>query len=298
MTTSVSSRGATVPSSTTSPSRGAATRRRPSKALGQHFLLDPEVVDRILGAGDLQANDVVVEIGPGRGVLTAKLVRQAGQVVAVEMDPYLAESLPRQLGGPPNLQVVCDDARGCDYHSFVPVGSPWKVVANLPYYAANPIVRRLLEEELRPDLLVVMVQQEVGRSMAAVPGKMNLLSVAVQFYGNASLVCTVPPSAFRPSPKVYSAVVRIDARPEPLLPPAEARSFFKLAKACFAAPRKQLHNSLSRGLNITPMEGLAIVEGASIDPVRRPGTLALDEWVTLYRSWSGRGWSGQSGLEA
>ena len=277
MTTSVSSTSAIAP-------------RRPAKALGQHFLLDGEVADRILEAGDLRPADVVVEIGPGRGALTSKLLQRVGQVVAVEVDPRLAEALPRQLGNPSNLQAVCDDARGCDYPSLVPQGAAWKVIANLPYYAANPIVRRLLEEEPRPDLLVVMVQQEVGQSMAAAPGKMNLLSLAVQFYGNASLVCSVPPSAFRPPPKVHSVVVKVDVRPEPLLPAAEAPGFFKLARAAFAAPRKQLHNALRRGLNIEPAEASRIVEGASIDPMRRPGTLALDEWVVLYRVWSGRSW--------
>ena len=270
---------------TSVPSTGTTSRRRPSRALGQHFLLDQEVADRILEAGDLQPTDLVVEIGPGRGALTAKLVQRAGRVVAVEVDARLSEALPHQMGEPQNLQVVCDDARSCDYNSLAPTGVPWKVIANLPFYAANPIVRRLLEEEPRPELLVVMVQLEVGHSMVAPPGKMNFLSLAVQFYGDASLVCTVPPSAFRPSPKVHSAVVRIDVRPSPLLSPEEAPAFFKLAKAAFAAPRKQLHNALSRGLNIAPSEGLRILERGSIDPMRRPGTLALDEWVTLYRSW-------------
>ena len=271
-------------------SSGAIARRRPAKALGQHFLLDGEVADRIMEAGDLCPADVVVEIGPGRGALTSKLVERVGQVVAVEVDARLAESLPRQLGNPSNLQVVCDDARGCDYPSLVPRGAAWKVIANLPYYAANPIVRRLLEERPCPELLVVMVQQEVGQAMAAAPGKMNLLSLAVQFYGNASLVCSVPPSAFRPPPKVHSVVVKVEVRPEPLLPAAEASGFFKLARAAFAAPRKQLHNALSRGLNIGAVDTSRIVEMASIDPVRRPGTLTLDEWVMLYRTWSGHSW--------
>ena len=271
-------------------SSGATKRRRPARSLGQHFLLDHHVVDRILDAGDLKPSDLVVEIGPGRGVLTSQLVHRAGRVVAIEVDPYLSEVLPQRLGNPPNLQVLCDDARSCDYRPFTLPGSSlpystWKIIANLPYYAANPIVRRLLEHEPRPQMLVVMVQQEVGLSMVAVPGKMDLLSLAVQFYGNASLVCSVPPSAFRPPPKVHSAVVRIDVRPQPLLPSADAPPFFKLAKAAFSAPRKQLHNALARGLNTTPAEGLIILEGASIDPIRRPGTLSLDEWVSLYRSW-------------
>ena len=274
----------TIPTSALPPD--LAPRRRPSaKALGQHFLLDQQVANMILQAGDLRPTDWVVEIGPGRGALTARLARQAAQVVAVEMDPRLAEGLPLRTGHPSNLQVVCDDARSCDYRLLAPPGSPWKVIANLPYYAANPIVRRLLEGEPRPELVVVMVQQEVGQSMAASPGKMDLLSLAVQFYGEASLVCTVPPTAFRPAPKVRSAVVRIKVKPAPLLPSAEAPQFFRLARAAFSAPRKQLHNALSRGLNVPPSAALRILEGACISPMRRPGALALEEWVALYRSW-------------
>lgn len=275
----------TTPVSSTSEQ----ARRRTAKALGQHFLVDLQVAETIVDAGSLEPTDVVVEIGPGRGVLTTRLVRQAAQVIAVEVDPYLAGTLPRHVSSPSNLRVVCDDARSCDYASLVPEGSPWKVIANLPYYAANPIVRRLLEAS-SPRLLVVMVQQEVGQGIVAGPGKMNLLSLAVQFYGDASLVCTVPPTAFKPPPKVHSAVVRVDVRAEPLLPTSEVEGFFKLAKAAFGAPRKQLHNALSRGLSIEPAEASRILEGACIDSMRRPGTLSLDEWVMLYRSWSGSGW--------
>ena len=270
---------------TSIPSTGAVTHHRPAKALAQHFLLDSQIADQILEAGDLKPTDLVVEIGPGQGALTSRLVQQAGTVVAVEVDARLAEALPHRVGNAPNLRVVCGDARSCDYRSLAPEGHPWKVIANLPYYAANPIVRRLLEEEPRPELLVVMVQLEVAESMAAAPGKMNLLSVAVQFYGNASVVCTVPSSAFRPVPKVHSAVVRIDVKPSPLLPSGDVLAFFKLAKAAFSAPRKQLHNALSRGLNVSPAEGLRILRGAAIDSTRRPGALSLREWVALYRSW-------------
>ena len=270
---------------TSIPSNGAVTPHRPSKALAQHFLQDSQIADKILEAGDLKPTDLVVEIGPGQGALTSRLVQQAGTVVAVEVDARLAEALPQRVGNAPNLQVVCGDARSWDYRSLAPEGHPWKVIANLPYYAANPIVRRLLEEEPRPELLVVMLQLEVAQSMAAVPGKMNLLSVAVQFYGNASIVCTVPSSAFRPVPKVHSAVVKIDVKPSPLLPSGDVPAFFKLAKAAFSAPRKQLHNALSRGLNVSPAEGLRILLGASIESTRRPGTLSLREWVALYRSW-------------
>ena len=260
---------------------------RPSKALGQHFLEEPEIVQAIIAAGDLSQADMVVEIGPGRGVLTRELVKRSGQVVAVELDAWLASSLSGRLGYPENLTVICADARTCDFQEALPAEGPWKVIANLPYYAANPIVRRLLEEERRPSLMVVTVQQEVAQSMMAVPGRMSLLSVAVQCYGQPRLVCKVPPSSFRPPPKVNSAVVRIDVRPSPALPTEDAAGFFSLVKAAFSAPRKQLHNALSHGLGIPAEEATRLLESVGLEPTRRPGTLTLEEWGRLYHGRTG-----------
>ena len=175
---------------------GASGSRRPRKSLGQHFLTDTRIAARIVDAAALDADDTVVEVGPGRGVLTRRLVEAAGRVIAVELDPSLAAELPGRLGEPHNLTVVHGDARAIDLSGFTAPDrlrdGSWKVVANLPYYAASPIVRRFLESDPHPALMVVMVQREVAEAMCASPGSMSLLSVATQFYAVATVVTQVP----------------------------------------------------------------------------------------------------------
>ena len=260
-------------------------RSRARKSLGQHHLVDTEVLGSILAAADLTEEDVVLEVGPGLGTLTRVLVDRASRVVAVEMDPRLAASLPSRLGHPANLTTVEADARTMDIGSLVGIGTAYKVVANLPYYAANPIVRRLLEAEPKPNLMVIMVQQEVARVMVAGPGRMGLLSVATQYYAQPALVCDVPPAAFRPPPKVTSAVVRLEIRPRPAVAVADREAFFDLVRAGFSAPRKQLRNSLSHGLGVPGAVVGQLLEDLDLDGRRRAETLTLDEWAAVYGAW-------------
>ena len=259
-------------------------RFRARKSLGQHHLVDAEVLDRILAAAELTQDDVVLEVGPGLGMLTRGLVDRVSRVVAVEMDARLALSLPSRLGHPANLTTVEGDARTMDIGSLVGGEPGYKVVANLPYYAANPIVRRLLEAEPKPGLMVFMVQQEVARVMVAEPGRMGILSVATQFYAEPALVCDVPPAAFRPPPKVTSAVVRLEIRPQPAVAVSDRDAFFALVRAGFSAPRKQLRNSLSQGLGVPAAAVGELLEGLHLDGSRRPETLTLDEWAAVYRA--------------
>ncbi len=264
---------------------------RPRKSLGQHFLADSRVVARIVDAASLSSHDTVIEIGPGRGVLTRRLVEHAGRVIAVELDRQLSEELPGRLGFPGNLECQLADAREVDLPGLVygeadPIPSGYKVVGNLPYYAANPIIRRTLESDAPPSLALFMVQREVAESMTAAPGDMGMLSVATQFYAEARIVCSVPPSAFRPPPKVRSAVVRLDIRSEPAVAVDDRQGFFNVVRAGFSAPRKQLHNSLSHGLGVDSSVGVTVLQNAGIDGRRRPATLDLEEWSAAYRSWT------------
>ena len=260
------------------------TYPRAKKSLGQNFLADRRVLGRIVEAAELSPEDVVLEVGPGRGFLTRALAERAGRVVAVEVDETLAERLEELSGDRPNLTVVRADAREADIDSLVAADTPYKVVANLPYYAASPIIRRFLEARHKPALMVVMVQREVAREMAAPPGKMRLLSVATQLYGKPRIVCYVQPRAFRPAPKVTSAVVRIDVYPRPAIPLDSIERFFDLVRAGFSAPRKQLHNSLRHGLGLTSEATEATLAQAGIDPTRRAQTLSLPEWGRLYEA--------------
>ena len=289
------------------PAASAAIAARPPRArksLGQHFLNDPRIIARILEAAELQPGDTALEIGPGRGVLTRRLVGRVRRVVAAELDSQLAAILPERLGFPANLECCVADARHTDPAELAAPDADYKALGNLPYYAAAPIIRRLLESANPPALAVVMVQQEVAAAMTAAPGAMTLLSVATQLYAGAAVVCRVPPRAFRPPPKVTSAVVRLVPRPAKAIAAAESEGFFQLVRAGFSARRKQLHNSLVNGLEAQGLGdgGLAVkggkvaaaavndaLESSGIDGQRRAQTLSLDEWVQLYRAWQGLG---------
>ena len=254
----------------------------PRKGLGQHFLVSKGAVATILRAADIGPEDTVVEVGPGLGVMTSELVQRAKRVIAVELDQELAVALERELGAA-KLKMVCADARKVDI-TELSGGEPYKLVANLPYYAANPILRRFMESAHPPTRAVVMVQREVAKNMVAQPGAMSLLSVGIQLYGKPRIVGSVPPTSFYPPPKVTSAIVRIDVYPRPALALDDTKAFFKVVRAGFSAPRKQLRNTLAQGLVIRAEEALALLEVAGVDPSRRPATLTLEEWGALYRS--------------
>ena len=271
-----------------------ATAARPAhrkrKSLGQHFLADARIAQRIVAAAQLDASDTVVEIGPGPGILTRRLVQQAGRVIAVELDADLAGQLPPRLDNPANLTVVNADARTLDIAAAVNCAASYeaaayKVVANLPYYAATPIVRRFLESELPPALMVVMVQREVADAMCAAPGAMSLLSVATQFYAVPLVVAQAPPRSFRPPPKVASTAVKLIVRPAPAVAVSDRDAFFALVRAGFAAPRKQLRNSLRLGSGSAPDAVAAALDAAGLDGQRRPATLSLSEWAALDAAW-------------
>ena len=255
------------------------------KSLGQNFLIDRRIVSRIIAAAELALDDAVLEIGPGRGILTRLLAERAANLTAVELDNGLAAALTAEFAEQPNVHIVHADAREVDIASIVPLDAPYKLIANLPYYAAQPIIRRFLETEHKPTFMVVMVQREVARNMTATPGDMSLLSVATQLYGKPRIVANVPPRAFRPAPKVTSAIVHIDVFPKPALALDSIDAFFALARAGFSAPRKQIHNCLQQGLSIPRSEAEAMLYAANIDPKRRSQTLSLEDWGSLYAAW-------------
>ena len=261
----------------------STTPRRARKSLGQNFLVDGGVRSRIVSAADLSAEDTVVEVGPGRGFLTRALAKRAGSVVAVELDGALAVSLEEKAL--PHVRVVCADAREIPIESLVDETMAYKLVANLPYYAASPIIRRFLESRHKPEVMVVMVQREVAQTMTAKQGKMGLLSVATQVYGRPRVVCHVPPRAFRPAPKVWSSVVRIDVYDAPAVPFDSAQGFFEVVRAGFSAPRKQIRNSLANGLVIPSTRSESVLVEAGIDPSRRAQTLTIEEWGQLHEAW-------------
>jgi len=261
------------------------------KGLGQHFLIDRGVLEIILEAAALTPDDLVIEVGPGLGVLTRELAKRAGRVIAVELDDRLAAALKEDLTFLHNVIVVNGDILKLDpvdllreVGLIVEPGSPasYRVVANLPYYITAPVLRHFLEAALKPQSMVVMVQKEVAETIAARPGRMSLLSVSVQFYGEPVIVDYVPAASFYPVPEVDSAVLKIDVCPEPRVAVGDEDGFFRLVRAGFSAARKQLVNSLARGLGMSRIEVLPFLEKAGIEPKRRAETLALDEWARLW----------------
>ena len=255
------------------------------KSLGQNFLVDRRVVSRILTAADLTHTDTVLEVGPGRGILTGPLAERAASLTAIELDDNLAVALTTEFASQPHVRIVHADAREVDIPSLVPQDAPYKLIANLPYYAAQPIIRRFLESEHKPSIMVIMVQREVARNMTAKPGDMSILSVATQLYGKPRIIASVPPRAFRPAPKVTSAIVHIEVYPQPALALDSVDAFFTLVRAGFSAPRKQVHNCLQQGLSLPRDEAETMLSEAGIDPKRRPQTLSLDDWGNLYAAW-------------
>ena len=273
-----------VARSTTSPA--ALLRQlglRPRKRFSQSFLVDARLPEQIVRAADVRKTDQVLEIGPGLGILTRALAGSAERVLAVELDRDLASALPRLV--PANVKVIADDALRFDPAEHF--AGPYKLVANLPYHVTSPVLLRYLAIESRPDVLVVMVQKEVAQRIAAAPGRLSSLAVAVQSVATVRIVRIVSPGAFFPRPKVDSAVLRLDPLPSPLVPRGERAAFLEFVQAGFAQPRKQLGNSLAQGLGCSKAVALELLARAEIAAERRPQDLSLDEWKRLYQLTGG-----------
>ncbi|TRZ94032.1 MAG: ribosomal RNA small subunit methyltransferase A [Dehalococcoidia bacterium] len=252
------------------------------KGLGQHFLIDEKALETIVIAAELSPEDIVIEVGPGLGVLTIELARRAGKVIAVELDTKLASLLKRRLASLPNVNIVNADILKVSPSQLLGGENNYKVVANLPYYVTSPILRYFVEASPKPSLMVVMVQKEVGIAIAASPGKMSLLAISLQVYSKPKIISYVSSQSFYPPPKVDSAIVRFDLFPEPAVKIADIDGFFKVVRCGFSSPRKQLRNSLAHGLEVKPAEVGLLLEKARIEPQRRAETLSLEEWARLY----------------
>lgn len=253
----------------------------PKKSLGQHWLHDDASLDAMLEAAQVQANDTVLEIGPGLGTLTERLVRKARHVVAVEFDERLAQELPGRVKVD-NLEVTRQDILRFD---LTQLPSGYKVVANIPYYLTSNLVRILSESSNQPQCAVLLVQKEVAERLAAAPGAMSLLSVTAQFYWQVSLARVVEAELFTPPPKVDSQIVILSRRVEPLFAGIEPKLLFRIVKAGFGERRKTLRNSLSGGLHLSKEQAENLLRSAGIDPGLRAQSLTLEQWHWLYQAY-------------
>lgn len=256
---------------------------QPSKALGQNFLHDRGIVRRIAESADIGPDDLVVEIGPGLGVLTEELAERAKRVIAIELDQRLAAYLrERDL---PRTEIVESDILETDLQVLT-AGQRYVVVANLPYSVAAAAIAHLLESPAPPARLIVMVQREVAERIVATPPHMNLLAVSVQLFGTPRMMFTIGPGAFVPAPTVDSTVIRIDVFAEAAIGPDECKTFFQMVKAGFRQKRKQLANALLAAPGLSKEIVEPSLGAAGIDPTRRAQTLSLDDWVRLHAALS------------
>lgn len=247
------------------------------KRLGQNFLQDHFALEKIATAAEIQADDCVLEIGPGLGSLTRYLAVSARQVTAVELDPDLLNPLKAVLTPHLNVRIVHGDILDLRVADLVDQ-SGYIVAANIPYNITSAIIRHLLESDPKPRRIVLTIQKEVAERICAKPGDLSLLALSVQVYGSPSIQAKIPAGAFHPVPNVDSAILRIDIYDQPLISAEMLSTFFKLIKAGFSQKRKTLRNSLSSGLHIKPQDAETLLNKSNIDPMRRAETLSIAEW--------------------
>jgi 16S rRNA (adenine1518-N6/adenine1519-N6)-dimethyltransferase len=259
---------------------------RAATSLGQRFLVDRLVLQAILDAAELSEADDVLEVGPGPGVLTAKLAERARSVTAVEIDERMVAVLRDTLAGRDNVRIVRADALAVDLFT-AGERRPTRIVANVPYQITTPLLERFIGDERRPPLVVVLVQEEVARRMVATASsgkERGYLSVFVQSFADAKIVRRVPPSAFRPAPKVSSAVVALRTHARPAFAPLDRTAFLRFVSDVFRHRRKQLRGALGHEAGVTPDRAVAALRECGIEPRRRAEELTLEEWVALGRA--------------
>ena len=258
----------------------AAHGCRPSRALGQHFLADPNLARKIVRLADIGAGERVVEIGPGIGSLTVALAEAGAHVVALELDRHLLAPLAEVIAGT-DVEVVEGDAMTADFRALTG-GGDWACVSNLPYNVATPMVVRLLEEFPEMTRCLVMVQREVGERLVAGPGTKayGAVSLKVAYYASARMVGTVAATVFVPPPKVESALVRLDRRAEPPVDVPSPAALFSLVRAGFGQRRKMLRRALVPALGDRTE---AVLAAAGIDAQARAEALTLDDWARVCR---------------
>lgn len=259
-----------------------------TKSLGQNFLTDKAIIDQIIEGADIGERDLVIEIGPGLGVITREAAMRAQKVVAIEIDKNLLPILNETLGDLDNVRVVNQDVLQCDVNAIIEEAMEEgmegvKVIGNLPYYITTPIIMKLLEDGVEADSITVMMQKEVAERIQSAPGKKTYgaISAAVQYYCRVETVVKVPRSVFIPQPNVDSAVLRLTVRKEKPVELLDESVFFSCIKAGFGQRRKTLLNSLMGVDGMTKEAVREALTAAGIDPVRRAETLNLEEFAAL-----------------
>ncbi len=257
-----------------------------ARSLGQNFLTDEGVIEAIIEGSEIAEDDLVIEIGPGLGVLTAAAAEEAGRVVAVEIDSRLIPVLKDTLSYYDNIEIINEDILKLDLRRVIeerrPAGEV-RIIGNLPYYITTPILMKLLEDRVPAASFTVMMQKEVAERIMAEPGSRTYgaLTVAVRYYCEVTPVADAPKEYFLPQPKVDSAVIRLDRRKQPAVEPLSEKVFFETVKSGFGQRRKTLQNSITGTRGITKEEAGLVLDRAGVARSRRAETLSLEEFAAV-----------------
>ncbi len=252
----------------------------PNKTYGQHFLMDETILEDMIDAAKVTEKDTVVEVGPGIGNLTERLLQRGAQVLSLEKDEQFERVLRTLKKQYKNLEYEFTDVLKYNFNSSGLKN--YKVVANIPYYITGKIIQLFLAQDNKPESLTLLIQKEVAQNVVAKPGQLNLLALSVQLYGEAELVTVVPAYKFHPKPKVDSAVINIKLYKTPKYKIQDEKKFFRILKACFAGKRKQIHNTLTNNLGLSKEVTIQILSELKIAATARPQQLTIEQWIELY----------------
>lgn len=263
----------------------------PNKFLGQNFLIDENVLYKIIEAADLKAGDNVLEIGPGLGTLTEALCQKGANVIAIEKDKDLIPALRDNLKDFETFTLIEDDFLELDFEKLISAfrkkgKTKYSVISNIPYYVTSPVIRKILSAEHLPEQIVFLVQREVAERIAAKAGGTSFISVLVQFYGTPNVVEIVKPESFWPAPEVDSAILKIVLDRKRKNSAEEKKGLWRLVKIGFAARRKTLANNLSAGLRIPREKAEEIIKSLGFGAKARAQELEVEDWIKLFDKFS------------
>lgn len=252
----------------------------PNKTYGQNFLMDETILEDMIDEAGVKSGDAVLEVGPGIGNLTERLLQHGAEVLTVEKDPQFVNVLTSLSEEYKNLSYEVTDILKFNFSERLK-NTPYKVVANVPYYITGKIVQLFMHAPHKPQSLTLLVQKEVAYNIAAGVGDLNLLAISVQLYADARVVCVVPSHKFYPAPKVDSAVVQITLHKKPKYKIKDEAKLFRILRACFSGKRKQLHNTLTNNLQLDKTVVADLLDQLKIDPKIRPQALTIEQWIAL-----------------
>ncbi len=254
---------------------------QPNKVFGQNFLMNEVVLQDMVDSVPIKKNEAILEVGPGIGNLTERLINTGNYVLSIEKDKGFISILRELSKRHENFRFEIEDILHFDFSAALADYAGYHVVANIPYYITGKIIQLLLAAPRRPKTITLLIQKEVAHNVSAKPGNLNLLAISVQLYGEVRILETVKARDFYPAPKVDSAIIQIALHDKPKYKLADEKKFFRIIRACFAGKRKQIHNTLMNNLKLEKGAVTAILEKAGIESKARPQELSIDQWILL-----------------